>query len=721
MKKWIIGWSLLFCILISVGFASEPEMRACWISRFEWPSSNETTCKNRIRTMMQTLKNNNFNAVLFQIRGECNTLYPSPYEPWGPQFNWTNPGWDPAAYAIQEAHANGLEFHAYINTHTITQNIPPANTSPQHIYNLHARPGSSPNWQIHGTDGLPAEKVDGYIWLSPGIPDAEAWTRQAIMHVVTTYDVDGVHFDRIRTPASSYSHDPISEARFAGEGNPDHLDWGDWMRSQITRQLRKIYGAVHQVKPHVKITSAPFGICKKEPGGYQGSGTQSYYSWYQDSFGWMESHVQDAIFPQIYWEIGSAHPFEVLLGDFLNHTGGRHIYAGMITSNDVIAQVYETRSQGAPGTTVFSYYSTDFSAYKNGPYSEPAEIPAMSWLTNPSVGIIVGYVKYEAGNPVVDAKINRTADSYNYLSSGDGFYSILDVAPGTYTLTASKSSHGTISATASLSAGDVIQVDLIFDTSRGTLSLDKDVYWIGESIQVTLVDPDLAGEPSATVEAKSDRESSPETLTLLPEGDSGRFEGAISLADSIPQADGVLQAHPGDLLTFTYHDAFDGIGPADIVETAEVEDTTEFIIDNDEPGFTYSGDWGISTQGNIYGCSKRFNNPGDGSDTTTWNFDPIPPGTYEVAFWINDNNYASSAGYYIKHDEAPAAGELVSADQNFVGDGWHELGTFSFTGGNAEIILTNASWQGEGIYVVADAMRLDLIQSQTTKGSWSMY
>ncbi|GEM_PF-3272293 len=878
----------------SLVHAADPEMRACWISRFEWPSSNEATCRARIQTMMQTLKDNNFNAVLFQVRGECDTLYPNPYEPWAPQFSWNDPGWDPVAFAVEEAHARGLEFHAYINTHTMISSVPPDPTVPQHVYNLYGKTGASPNWQIAGEDGQPAGQLDSYVWLAPGIPDAEAWTRRAILYVVTKYNVDGVHFDRIRTPASSYSHDPISQARFEGEGNPDGLEWGDWMRSQITRQLRNIYGAVNQVKPNVKITCAPFGICKKEPGGYQGTGTESYYSWYQDSFGWMENHVVDAIFPMIYWDIGSAHPFEVLLADFLHHTGGRHVYAGSTTARDEIAQVYETRRQGAPGNCIFSYTSTPFADYLNGPYSEPAPVPEMPWKTHPTTGIIVGYVRDLNGNPLTDAYVKIDGDSYTYLSSGDGFYSIVDAMPGTRTLQASKNMYGRDGRQVELAAGQVIQVDFVLRTSGGMLGLDKSIYRMGETIHISLTDHDLAGSPTVTIQASSATEQTPEVVTLATTDGHGAFAGSIILQSGPPApADGALQAAAGDTLTFTYFDAFDGTGPSTVVATAtadahvvifeelldhnpgwtaqgggacgapqgaggdagnpdpttgftganvygynlagpyesglaapqylispainasrghatlvsfarwlNVEANTsdqaavevsndgalwypiwqnptgnltdsawsvqefdiskyadfrprvfirwamgptsgdvnytgwnlddihlyqipggaaQFIIDNDEPGFSMTGLWSLSTQGVPYGTNKRYHAPGTGTNIARWNFTGIPAGKYTVEFWINDNNYAENAEYRVWHDAAPSEGERILASQNFRGDGWQTLGTFTFTSGAARIQVSDAAWTGAGIYVVADAMRITPASSPALNGAWILY
>ena len=885
----LMHFSLLILTLIVFPlYGADPEVRSCWVTRYEWPSSSESTCKNTIRNIMQKLKDNNFNTVLFQVRGECDTLYPNPYEPWAPQFSWSDPGWDSLSFAIQEAHARGIEFHAYINTHTMCTEVPPESTSPKHVYHLHGKSGSSPNWQIHGTDQEPAGKLDAYWWLSPGIPQVEAWTRKAIMHVVENYDVDGIHFDRIRTPGSQFSHDPIAQARFEGEGNPDNEEWGDWMRSQITRQLRKIYGAVNHVKPQVKISAAPFGICKKEPDGYQGSGTQSYYSWYQDAFGWMENHVLDAIFPMIYWEIGSAHPFEVLLGDFLKHTGGRHIYAGCSTSNNVIAQIKEGRKQGAPGNTLFSYGSINFSALKSDPYSEPASIPEMPWKKSPTTGIITGYVKDETDVPIVDVLINLSGDDYNYLSSADGFYAILDVPPGTHTLTANKQKFDEAQKEATLEAGDVIRIDLIFSLSRGIISLDKSLYHIGEYVEVLLRDTDLAGEPSASVGMASDTESDPETLVLQAEGNEGRFTGKILIQRGSIAKDGILQVSPNDTITGAYKDPdsgvstvtanvdpheiifdepldsdpkwkteggwdfgtptgqggnmgyfdptsgytgsyvygynlngaypndlnfslyltsdaidcssgestlvtfyrwlnvegnmydhatfeistdgatwhtiwenpsgnmedsswnlqeFDisqyadyhpelylrwGMGPTDIVNNSSgwnIDDIrvlqipggpTEFIIDNDEAGFTFTGDWKTSTQGQPYGANKRWNYPGDGSEQSSWNFNGIPAGEYKVDFWVNNNDYAEDAHYHIYHDTAPSGGEMVIGDQNWIGDGWHGLGSYFFTSGSAQITL-NDYWENDGIYVVADAMKLSLIAKKEVYHIWCLY
>lgn len=568
----------LFATLAGAQVTSET--RAMWVSRFEWPSSNRTTAQNNINNIMATAKANRFNTVLFQVRGQMDVHYPSPYEPWSNTYGWSNPGWDPLAYAIQKAHENGLEFHAYINTHTMAQPIPPAQTTPQHMYNLHGpNVPLAQSWLIRDSNGQTLTS-DNYHWVSPGIPEASWWTRRAILHVVQNYDVDGIHFDRIRTPGSQFSRDPISMARMAGDGNPDGLAFNDFMRSQITRDLRNIYGEVMLYKPHVKMSAAPFGIVFRDPTThYQGSGTQSYHVWHQDSWTWMQSHVLDFMVPQIYWQVGSSHPFELLLKDWLERSGDRLVVAGSTTNGGtksvsaLLAEHAETRSQGAAGHCIFSWSSLSnyLTSFRTQRYTSDVPVSPMPWKTAPTTGYIVGRVKDMQGNPVLDAKVNLAGDSYNYLSAYDGFFAILDVPPGTtHAISAIKPSAGRAQvANITVTPGGVTEVELIMSQSAGYISLDRGIYKDGDTIRITLTDSDLAGSSIVPVIIDSTIESSGETVNLA-EQSPGVFSGSIVLAEgAVVEDDGILQASYGNVLTVYYRDANNGFGSAvDLTDTA---------------------------------------------------------------------------------------------------------------------------------------------------------
>ena len=56
----------------------------------------------------------NMNAVTFWSAKGGTAYYESDYEPWG-DTGYNDPGYDPLEIAIEEAHNNGLELHAWFN------------------------------------------------------------------------------------------------------------------------------------------------------------------------------------------------------------------------------------------------------------------------------------------------------------------------------------------------------------------------------------------------------------------------------------------------------------------------------------------------------------------------------------------------------------------------------------------------------------------------------
>jgi len=558
-----------------------PEVRALWVSRFEWPSSNPATAQANIVNIMTQAHANNFNTILFQVRGQCDVHYPSPYEPWTSTYNWTNPGWDPLQFAIDQAHARGMELHAYINTHVMTSPIPPANTTPIHPYHLHGvNVPAAQSWLIRDVNGnIPSTgDTDGYTWISPGIPEASAWTRRMVLDIVQRYDVDGVHFDRIRSPGANYTYDPVTRTRFnngaVGQANPDGLGISDFMRSQITRDLRNIYAEIQYYKPHVKTSAAPFGIVYKDATThYQGTGTQSYHTWFQDSWGWMQAHVLDFMVPQIYWQVGSAHPFELLLQDWMERSGGRFVVAGSTTSDGnktpsaLLAEHAQTRLQGAAGHCVFSYSTMGnyWSSFKDGsgtkPYDQPTTTPVMPWKATPTVGTICGTVVDILGNPVLDAQVKMQGDTYNYLSAHDGFFGILDVAPGTQLqVSASFPGRGNASQVLSVAAGGTTSVTLQLLNSNGALTLDRANYRPGDAVKITVTDHDLAGDGTVAVNATSPTEFAGEAVTLI-ETSPGTFTGTLILTSAVATGgDSLLSVTHADQILVLYVDANNGTG-----------------------------------------------------------------------------------------------------------------------------------------------------------------
>src|SRR4029450_5405641 len=137
------------------------------------------------------------NAIFAQVRRRGDAWYREALEPL-PDGVPLPPGFDPRADLISQAHAAGVEVHAFVIIGAIW-NRPPTQppSSPEHIFNRH---GFDPatgqpqhgraNWLTRTLlpDGGPIG-FDGYrfgneFWIDLGHPDAAAYTLEVPLHLV---------------------------------------------------------------------------------------------------------------------------------------------------------------------------------------------------------------------------------------------------------------------------------------------------------------------------------------------------------------------------------------------------------------------------------------------------------------------------------------------------------------------------------------------------------
>lgn len=454
-------FAAMACAAAGGALAAPDEFRTMWATRFEWPSASEAECKTTIDEIMAELSYARFNAVFFQVRGQADVLYPSPYEVWSPLIGGQDPGWDPLAYAIDAAHALGLEFHAYINTHTCwhsdTLSLPP---NPNHVFYQHCNAADPQHrdWLNWNDSSNPQQFYGPYVWFAPGVPAYQAYIRQQVLYVVENYDVDGVHFDRIRSPtAGQASQDPISLARYYNaRTNPDGLNFTQWTADQITRTVQDLYAAIMAAKPQLKVSAAVFA----DP-------YSSRWQLHQDSLAWADAGAMDMLVPMMYSSGGEGSAWDDQLQTWLGATAGDHVHIvpGHITSqglDSLIEQVELARLRGAAGNSAFSWGSFwGWYDYRNGVYAQSAARPAMPWKTSPANGIIYGHVSTPDDDPQVDAQVRLAGRDAVGLSGYDGFYSFLEVPPGTHTVTATHPYYAPAEVPdIVVTAGSVVHVDL---------------------------------------------------------------------------------------------------------------------------------------------------------------------------------------------------------------------------------------------------------------------
>jgi len=380
------------------------EARGVWMSRFEYSGQamrgDQEASKRSIRTVFEQARKARLNMVFFQVRGNGDAYYRSSLEPWAETLSGTlgqDPGWDPLEFAVREAHALGLELHVWVNTFPIWRGtrLPPEVT-PRPVILSH------PEWMVCDSAGVPMPLNEGYVNLSPGVPEARQHVFNVVAEIVERYDVDGIHFDYIRYPEESaergYSHDSTSVARFqSSSANPNKLDWDDWQREQINQFVFDAYNTITRAKPYLKVSAAVIGK-------YSGSGWTGYNSVYQDPRRWMELGKIDFITPMVYWERAHrTHPFVPLVHEWADRVAyDRQVFPGLLVGlernygwSEIAAQVQETRAKGLPGVVFFAASSLEDSWDRLGVQEFPywSLVPRMPWkdstLPGPPKGLVL--------------------------------------------------------------------------------------------------------------------------------------------------------------------------------------------------------------------------------------------------------------------------------------------------------------------------------------------
>ena len=376
--------------------AANPEGRAIWVTRWAYTTGTGSTYssshKARIRRILDRAVEGNFNVIVLQVRGQCDAYYASNYEPWAYELTGTHPsslgndpGWDPLAYAIDQAHLRGLELHAWLNTFNAWRGTtpPPWGIEPEHMYNLH------PEWICADVNHTPMTLSSEYVSFSPGNPEVIEHTLNVALDVLERYDVDGIHFDYIRYPTSAYSRDAVTESLFTEDyGYPpdqDEDEWKSWQRDRITNFLQQFYYQAQLIKPMVKISAAVIGRYNVPSSGWDG-----YNIVYQDARLWASRGIIDYLAPMIYWNMDE---FAPLIEDWTHYSYGRHVYAGIGAYKAdefggwgaIADQVDTARAEGAEGVLFFQSTSFDRSDgyywtwIGQNSFQHPASVPPMWW------------------------------------------------------------------------------------------------------------------------------------------------------------------------------------------------------------------------------------------------------------------------------------------------------------------------------------------------------
>lgn len=382
------------------------EFRGVWVAsvaNIDWPSKRTLSTAEQQAELLAILDRASelkLNAVIFQVRPAADALYESSIEPWseyltGAQGRRPDPYWDPLAFAVREAHARGLELHAWFN--------------PYRARFTDARSPLAPNHMARTNPDL-IKSYAGYLWMDPGEPTVRARTVAVVLDVVKRYDIDGVHIDDYFYPY------PANDRRGRAIPFPDTRSWNryrknggklelsDWRRQNVNQLVQELNDGIHAVKPWVRFGISPFGIWR--PGfPEQIRGFDAYEKLHADARKWLNEGWLDYITPQLYWPTTKREQAYGALLDWWagENTMSRHLWPGNFTSrggatgsgtfpvSELMEQIRVTRANSrASGNVHFSmkaFLANQASmndSLKADLYREPALVPATTWLNAPA-------------------------------------------------------------------------------------------------------------------------------------------------------------------------------------------------------------------------------------------------------------------------------------------------------------------------------------------------
>ena len=392
---------LFLTAFVQAQTAPKREMRAVWIATVantDFPTKKNLhpyLQQDEYSRIIRQHKAIGINTVIVQVRPATDAFYASDKELWsewltGKQGSAPKPFYDPLDFMIEEAHRNGMEFHAWFNPYRAVFDTTKRQDAinPEHITNR------KPEWFI---------QYGKNKYFNPAIPQVRNYIIDIITDVVKRYPIDAVHFDDYfyPYPIANVAFDDQKSFEKYGEG---FANINDWRRQNINLLIEGVANSIKQIKPKVKFGVSPFGVWRNQRDDRQGSatttGTTSYDYLYADVRLWLKNNWIDYVVPQIYFHHQyKPAPYQKLADWWAANSFGKHLYIGQAaykigSRTDTLWQDlsempkqlrFNRQCQNIQGSIFFSSKSLinktiSFSdSLKNNFYKYTALVPPMSW------------------------------------------------------------------------------------------------------------------------------------------------------------------------------------------------------------------------------------------------------------------------------------------------------------------------------------------------------
>ena len=463
--------------------------------------------------MVSKLVAGKYNAVIVQVLAYMDhgtnathgAYWKSSILPWS---SYVTASFDPLAYLCQQAHANGIQVHAWMGgsggaMYRVSLLWPPP---------ANAMLAAHPEWMMvpqANSEGNVVLAVNGNYLLDMGSSDAQEYIVGIVRELVTNYQIDGINWDDehggteysagLGFPAYStaiYPRSGLARYRantgFAGTPTATDATYGNYRRRFKNELIARCQAEIQSIKtnPRQPLRHTSSVMAYGGPPGTCAFTSEEAYTYYSDWPTMLQKGWLDAAIPMNYKaDTNNGSLYRSWCDQAYScWRYNRHIYMGLgaylNTEANVITQLQYAYTAGFNGAVTYSYGvpstdSVDWWGYVAANiYTSTTTVPAMPWR-NPATateGLMWGRVKDANTDLYVDDATVTVTGGPTVKTDGNGYY-VATLIPATaggtvHSTTASKT--GTVPQTipnAAVLAGDIVRYDFTLNDTIPQLGI----------------------------------------------------------------------------------------------------------------------------------------------------------------------------------------------------------------------------------------------------------
>ena len=356
---------LPFVLVASGRSPSRDEVRAIWVTRFDYQSPND------VSSILLNCARAGFTDIFFQVRGNGTVFYPSRVEPWAFELFGknvanigTNPGWNPLQLAASYAKRYNIRLHAYMNVLPGWRGLKAPPRSVGQLWTAHS------DWFMVDSTGTKMKPTRAwYSFLNPAHPGVRSHLSQ-IAAELARYDIAGLHLDYIRFPYdykdvakeiyptasakevlahSTFSFDPLSLSAVNRLGGSalSRKTWDSFRRNSVSQVVSDLNRSFKAKRPRAVVSASVLADFNT-----------GYSKAFQDSRLWAREGWVDWVVPMNYNATRYDSRLKMITKAMGRRSVGQQLVVGINCAGEVQEirrQIEQSRRAGCRGFALFAY------------------------------------------------------------------------------------------------------------------------------------------------------------------------------------------------------------------------------------------------------------------------------------------------------------------------------------------------------------------------------